>query len=176
MGERTAVLGSQFQHIAVWLCWHHFHLPCRIGEVFGPYTQPTNADFWDMWATIRYNDGNLVMDRFVCLNSCFSLTPSSNSLFSSPQSFAVHQSEAKTQRALGGRAHIYVRTLWVVCVDSHSSSSYLCKVRSQRATGLVHVSLRRFHLFPRRLLHFFRTEDVQLQAEILHWISCKVHS
>lgn len=71
-GERTAVLGSQLQQIDASLCWYHFHLTCRIGEVFGPYTQPTNADFWDMWSTIRYNDGNLVMDRFVCLNSCFS--------------------------------------------------------------------------------------------------------
>uniref|UniRef100_A0A674PBJ3 Mesoderm specific transcript n=1 Tax=Takifugu rubripes TaxID=31033 RepID=A0A674PBJ3_TAKRU len=36
-----------------------------IGEVFGPYTQPTNADFWDMWSSIRYNDGNLVMDSIL---------------------------------------------------------------------------------------------------------------
>ncbi|XP_058272742.1 mesoderm-specific transcript homolog protein isoform X2 [Hemibagrus wyckioides] len=33
-----------------------------IGEVFGPYTQPTEADLWDMWTGIRFNDGNLVMD------------------------------------------------------------------------------------------------------------------
>lgn len=37
----------------------------RIGDVFGPYTQPTDAEFWDMWTGIRYNDGNLVMDRCV---------------------------------------------------------------------------------------------------------------
>lgn len=42
---------------------------CRIGEVFGPYTQPTNAEFWEMWTTLRYNDGNLVIDRCVCLFS-----------------------------------------------------------------------------------------------------------
>ncbi|CAF95989.1 unnamed protein product, partial [Tetraodon nigroviridis] len=36
-----------------------------IGEVFGPYTQPTSADLWDMWSTIRYNDGNLVMDSIL---------------------------------------------------------------------------------------------------------------
>lgn len=39
---------------------------CRIGEVFGPYTQPTNAEFWEMWTSLRYNDGNLVIDRCVC--------------------------------------------------------------------------------------------------------------
>ncbi|PWA15625.1 hypothetical protein CCH79_00016637 [Gambusia affinis] len=33
-----------------------------IGEVFGPYTQPTDAEFWDMWTSLRYNDGNLVLD------------------------------------------------------------------------------------------------------------------
>lgn len=35
----------------------------RVGEVFGPYTQPTDAEFWDMWTGLRYNDGNLVLDR-----------------------------------------------------------------------------------------------------------------
>ncbi|XP_077565508.1 mesoderm-specific transcript homolog protein-like [Stigmatopora nigra] len=33
-----------------------------IAEVFGPYTQPTDAEFWDMWTSLRYNDGNLVLD------------------------------------------------------------------------------------------------------------------
>ncbi|XP_061523394.1 mesoderm-specific transcript homolog protein isoform X2 [Phycodurus eques] len=33
-----------------------------LGEVFGPYTQPTDAEFWDMWTGLRYNDGNLVLD------------------------------------------------------------------------------------------------------------------
>ncbi|KAK7149687.1 hypothetical protein R3I94_009102 [Phoxinus phoxinus] len=33
-----------------------------IRDVFGPYTQPTEAEFWDMWTGIRFNDGNLVMD------------------------------------------------------------------------------------------------------------------
>lgn len=42
----------------------------RIGDVFGPYTQPTDAEFWDMWTGIRYNDGNLVMDRCVCVCVC----------------------------------------------------------------------------------------------------------
>lgn len=32
-----------------------------IGEVFGPYTQPTDAEFWDMWTGLRFNDGNLVL-------------------------------------------------------------------------------------------------------------------
>lgn len=112
-GERTAVLKSEIQHIDASVCWYYFHLTRRIGEVFGPYTQPTNADFWDMWSTIRYNDGNLVMDRFVCLNSYFGSTCSSDAFFSFPQYSAVHQSEAKAQRALGGRAHIYVCTMWV---------------------------------------------------------------
>ncbi|KAI4874941.1 hypothetical protein NFI96_029370 [Prochilodus magdalenae] len=36
-----------------------------IGDVFGPYTQPTEAEYWDMWTGIRYNDGNLVMDSIL---------------------------------------------------------------------------------------------------------------
>uniref|UniRef100_A0A8C6UHR7 Mesoderm specific transcript n=1 Tax=Neogobius melanostomus TaxID=47308 RepID=A0A8C6UHR7_9GOBI len=36
-----------------------------IGEVFGPYTQPTEAEFWDMWGGLRYNDGNLVLDSLL---------------------------------------------------------------------------------------------------------------
>ncbi|XP_039617308.1 mesoderm-specific transcript homolog protein isoform X2 [Polypterus senegalus] len=36
-----------------------------IGAVFGPYTQPTDEDFWDMWTGIRVNDGNLVMDSIL---------------------------------------------------------------------------------------------------------------
>lgn len=48
-----------------------FCFSCRIGEVFGPYTQPTNAEFWEMWTSLRYNDGNLVIDRCVCV--CFNL-------------------------------------------------------------------------------------------------------
>uniref|UniRef100_A0A4W5LTS6 Mesoderm specific transcript n=1 Tax=Hucho hucho TaxID=62062 RepID=A0A4W5LTS6_9TELE len=34
-----------------------------LGDVFGPYTQPTDAEFFDMWTGVRFNDGNLVMDR-----------------------------------------------------------------------------------------------------------------
>uniref|UniRef100_A0A8C2QAP5 Mesoderm specific transcript n=1 Tax=Cyprinus carpio TaxID=7962 RepID=A0A8C2QAP5_CYPCA len=36
-----------------------------IGDVFGPYTQPTEAEFWDMWTGVRINDGNLVMDSIL---------------------------------------------------------------------------------------------------------------
>uniref|UniRef100_A0A8C3FYZ5 Mesoderm specific transcript n=1 Tax=Cyclopterus lumpus TaxID=8103 RepID=A0A8C3FYZ5_CYCLU len=36
-----------------------------IGHVFGPYTQPTDAEFWDMWTGLRYNDGNLVLDSIL---------------------------------------------------------------------------------------------------------------
>ncbi|XP_048875237.1 mesoderm-specific transcript homolog protein [Brienomyrus brachyistius] len=36
-----------------------------ISEVFGPYTQPTEAEVWDMWTGIRFNDGNLVMDSIL---------------------------------------------------------------------------------------------------------------
>ncbi|XP_023686881.1 mesoderm-specific transcript homolog protein [Paramormyrops kingsleyae] len=36
-----------------------------IGEVFGPHTQPTEAEVWDMWTGIRFNDGNLVMDSIL---------------------------------------------------------------------------------------------------------------
>ncbi|XP_046878763.1 mesoderm-specific transcript homolog protein isoform X2 [Hypomesus transpacificus] len=36
-----------------------------IAEVFGPYTQPSDAEYWDMWTGVRYNDGNLVMDSIL---------------------------------------------------------------------------------------------------------------
>lgn len=35
----------------------------RLGAVFGPYTQPSQAEYWDMWAAVRTNDGHLVVDR-----------------------------------------------------------------------------------------------------------------
>uniref|UniRef100_A0A3B5ACU5 Mesoderm specific transcript n=1 Tax=Stegastes partitus TaxID=144197 RepID=A0A3B5ACU5_9TELE len=44
-----------------WFCF----LTDRLGEVFGPYTQPTDAEFWDMWTSLRYNDGNLVLDSIL---------------------------------------------------------------------------------------------------------------
>ncbi|KAK2519335.1 hypothetical protein Q9966_013965 [Columba livia] len=34
-----------------------------LGAVFGPYTQPSQAEYWDMWTAVRTNDGNLVVDR-----------------------------------------------------------------------------------------------------------------
>lgn len=43
--------------------------PPRLGAVFGPYTQPSQAEYWDMWTAIRTNDGNLVVDRCVPLTS-----------------------------------------------------------------------------------------------------------
>ncbi|XP_062373632.1 mesoderm-specific transcript homolog protein [Sardina pilchardus] len=36
-----------------------------IGEVFGPFTQPSDAEYWDMWTGIRFKDGNLVMDSIL---------------------------------------------------------------------------------------------------------------
>ncbi|NP_001092163.1 mesoderm specific transcript L homeolog isoform X1 [Xenopus laevis] len=33
-----------------------------ISEVFGPHTQPSEAEYWDMWTALRNNDGNLVID------------------------------------------------------------------------------------------------------------------
>ncbi|KAM9823760.1 mesoderm-specific transcript homolog protein [Neosynchiropus ocellatus] len=36
-----------------------------LGEVFGPYTQPSDGEFWDMWTGLRYNDGNLVLDSIL---------------------------------------------------------------------------------------------------------------
>ncbi|KAJ8261810.1 hypothetical protein GJAV_G00158660 [Gymnothorax javanicus] len=36
-----------------------------IGEVFGPFSQPTEAELWDMWTGIRFNDGNLVVDSIL---------------------------------------------------------------------------------------------------------------
>lgn len=42
--------------------WFILHL-FRLGAVFGPYTQPSQAEYWDMWTAVRTNDGNLVVDR-----------------------------------------------------------------------------------------------------------------
>ncbi|MGH0135724.1 UNVERIFIED_CONTAM: hypothetical protein FKN15_014361 [Acipenser sinensis] len=44
-----------------------------IGAVFGPYTQPTDGEFWDMWTGIRVNDGHLVMDRKLVRRSTVSV-------------------------------------------------------------------------------------------------------
>lgn len=41
--------------------------------VFGPYTRPSESELWDMWAGIRNNDGNLVIDRW---DRNFALGPS----------------------------------------------------------------------------------------------------
>lgn len=86
----------------------------RIGEVFGPYTQPTDAEFWDMWTGLRHNEGNLVLDRCVFVRS-LRVSPTAT-IFSvhSPASrlsqySAVHQPAIETQRALGGRAHFHLR-------------------------------------------------------------------
>ena len=105
-------------------CWCFFLSSGRIGDVFGPYTQPTDTEFWDMWTGIRYNDGNLVMDRCVfalSLNHLFScffffLISLLNFLWLFPllsQYSAVHQPEVETQRSLGGRAHLHLHPTWV---------------------------------------------------------------
>uniref|UniRef100_A0A2I3HTL8 AB hydrolase-1 domain-containing protein n=1 Tax=Nomascus leucogenys TaxID=61853 RepID=A0A2I3HTL8_NOMLE len=37
--------------------------------VFGPYSWPSESELWDMWAGIRNNDGNLVIDGLLqCIN------------------------------------------------------------------------------------------------------------
>ncbi|XP_054255473.1 mesoderm-specific transcript homolog protein isoform X1 [Indicator indicator] len=36
-----------------------------LGAVFGPYTQPSSAEYWDMWTAVRTNDGNLVVDSLL---------------------------------------------------------------------------------------------------------------
>ncbi|XP_027698074.1 mesoderm-specific transcript homolog protein isoform X2 [Vombatus ursinus] len=36
-----------------------------LAVVFGPHTQPSEAEMWDMWAGIRTNDGNLVIDSIL---------------------------------------------------------------------------------------------------------------
>ncbi|KAK5848865.1 hypothetical protein PBY51_008552 [Eleginops maclovinus] len=58
-----------------------------IGDVFGPYTQPTDAEFWDMWTGVTLQRWQLSVG----------------------QHSAVHQPEIKTQRAMGGGAHFHLR-------------------------------------------------------------------
>lgn len=92
----------------------------RIGDVFGPYTQPTSAEFWDMWTGIRYNDGNLVMDRCVFASSlivpaafCLCSVLFNGVFFPLFQYSAVHQPEIKTQRAMGWRPYFHLCPMWV---------------------------------------------------------------
>lgn len=73
----------------------------------------------------------------VCVNSCFSSTSSSDAFFLSQYS-AVHQSEAKTQRALGGCAHIYVCAMWV---HSCIIISSIVLAKCSTSLGLKWVSL-----------------------------------
>ncbi|PKU36130.1 hypothetical protein llap_13563 [Limosa lapponica baueri] len=40
-----------------------------LGAVFGPYTQPSPAEYWDMWTAVRTNDGNLVVDSVTFASS-----------------------------------------------------------------------------------------------------------
>ncbi|XP_069485715.1 mesoderm-specific transcript homolog protein isoform X1 [Ambystoma mexicanum] len=44
---------------------NYFFFSKGIGAVFGPYTQPSEAEYWDMWTGIRTNDGNLVIDSIL---------------------------------------------------------------------------------------------------------------
>nr|XP_028602498.1 mesoderm-specific transcript homolog protein isoform X1 [Podarcis muralis] len=42
---------------------NYFFFARGLAAVFGPYTQPSDAEYWDMWTAVRTNDGNLVIDR-----------------------------------------------------------------------------------------------------------------
>lgn len=90
--------------------------------MFGPYTQPTNAEFWEMWTSLRYNDGNLVLDRCVwvhqdlCL-SCGTIL-SECLLFLLFQHSAVHQPETQTQRALGRGTDFHLSAMLVHSVKT----------------------------------------------------------
>uniref|UniRef100_A0A8C6XNI8 Mesoderm specific transcript n=1 Tax=Naja naja TaxID=35670 RepID=A0A8C6XNI8_NAJNA len=44
---------------------NYFIFTKSLAEVFGPHTQPTEAEFWDMWTALRTNDGNLVVDSLL---------------------------------------------------------------------------------------------------------------
>ncbi|KAM4615474.1 mesoderm-specific transcript homolog protein isoform 1-T2 [Polymixia lowei] len=91
-----------------------------IGDVFGPYTQPTDAEFWDMWTGVRFNDGNLVLDRYVCVCVCpYAVSISLCSLvcdcvvfvFVHVQYSTVHQSKTETQGEMGGRSHFHLHSV-----------------------------------------------------------------
>ncbi|XP_075455474.1 mesoderm-specific transcript homolog protein isoform X3 [Ascaphus truei] len=59
-----------------------------ISEVFGPYTQPSEAEYWDMWTAVRTNDGNLVVDSRPVT-----------------QYFAVYKPATQAQGPLGGSSY-----------------------------------------------------------------------
>ncbi|XP_026578112.1 mesoderm-specific transcript homolog protein [Pseudonaja textilis] len=44
---------------------NYFIFTKSLAEVFGPHTQPTEAELWDMWTALRTNDGNLVVDSLL---------------------------------------------------------------------------------------------------------------
>lgn len=145
-GKRTRVLSQIWRLKPACRCMNtlfYFLLTGRIGDVFGPYTQPSNAEFWDMWTGIRYNDGNLVLDRCVCVCLIISAAVRLCSVLSDcvfyllSQYSAVHQPEIKTQRAVGGRAHFHLRPTWVHSCIRHcdvnkadGGGSLLCCVRT----------------------------------------------
>ncbi len=130
--------GDWNQHMVTLCC-----VSGRLGEVFGPYTQPTDAEFWDMWTSLRYNDGNLVLDRCVCVCVCvFILICCCLSLFchfwfgllSLSQYPAVHQPEIETQRAMGRRTHLHLHPTWVHSCIRHCD---VCVFKNQKEEALM---------------------------------------
>ncbi|XP_068804792.1 mesoderm-specific transcript homolog protein isoform X4 [Struthio camelus] len=51
-----------FLSLIIMRLMNFFFFSRGLGAVFGPYTQPSQAEYWDMWTAVRTNDGNLVVD------------------------------------------------------------------------------------------------------------------
>lgn len=113
-------------------------LTVRIGDVFGPYTQPTDAEFWDMWTGLRYNDGNLVLDRYVfalfliifaAIHLCSII---SNVVFSLPPSILqyINQRLKHRERWVGALTSTFVPR------ESTVASVYIqCDMRDDKSEG-----------------------------------------
>ncbi|XP_061323860.1 mesoderm-specific transcript homolog protein [Pezoporus flaviventris] len=54
-------------------CLMNFFVFSRgLGAVFGPYTQPSQAEYWDMWMAVQTNNGNVLVDSYIPITSCIS--------------------------------------------------------------------------------------------------------
>uniref|UniRef100_A0A8I6A954 Mesoderm specific transcript n=1 Tax=Rattus norvegicus TaxID=10116 RepID=A0A8I6A954_RAT len=62
-GGKIALVSQK--HIKNNLLMNFFVFSRGLTPVFGPYTRPTESELWDMWAGIRNNDGNLVIDSLL---------------------------------------------------------------------------------------------------------------
>ncbi|KAH0617199.1 hypothetical protein JD844_029019 [Phrynosoma platyrhinos] len=66
LNQRINLLSHDYgDTVAQELLYRYEHNKTGLAAVFGPYTQPSEAEYWDMWTAVRTNDGNLVIDSIL---------------------------------------------------------------------------------------------------------------